>query len=179
MQYKKTSFLRGIKLIKRKIVNKFLRKTRLMISFFLLLITSLLLLGTPFNSSSETTELNTEQKVPEITLQEFRVKNHNYCDTFNYEITGFYSKSDSSNSSAIWFYLDDDLKSQGFETVYSGRGNWMSGCCFVELTLTKADCECKIYKKQWSAEHTADSIECTTEQIICNQDGPVNFYLGH
>ena len=134
--------------------------------------------GTVNDTYFEQQEQIMEQEVPEITLSEFRSKNHTYCDTFNNEIIDIYGMGDTCSVDPIWLYLDDDLKANGFELVHSGRGNWQSGYRLVNLTFKKDDCECLISKKHWYPDSVKSNEVVVTEQISCNHKGAGNFYLG-
>ena len=97
----------------------------------------------------------------------------NPCDTFSYEIEGFYSVLDTlPEANEDTLFADNYLKDQGFLVISSGWGNWEKGPRIFTLELSKGSCNCRGYKKYYYKDTLQNGKYNlrVTEKIVCNAD---------
>lgn len=97
----------------------------------------------------------------------------NPCDTIAYEFQGIYPILDTlPNANDDYSTIYNYLKEYGFVLNGNGRGNWEKGPRFIMLELKRGDCHCKVYKKYYYNEKSADGTYNlkVTERIVCNSE---------
>ncbi len=96
----------------------------------------------------------------------------NYCDKFTVVFSGFYRVlNDLLPASEDKAYLTDFLKSKGFKIVKSTSGQWEKGPRYLEIAMSKDNCNCTIFKLYYNNKMMKDGYYNFTvkEKLVCNE----------